>query len=233
MLALTMASLNQTQVVKQDQRQYQDMDDFADSLNLVLPLSHIDQSVSRKYVRRMFIFDFPIVNKVTIDKATSAIRGGLEVALKHYPFLTGMLGCGDNPDRDTVVLRYGHTDELRQIREDIFKVRLHTDQLALDRYRDLCNAGMPTSCLRPEDFCATRTDWKLPRWVPAFALQVNFLKDGGLIICLEFQHSITDGTSIGLFLNVFTAGIRGESTAHSQSFHPLLIYIKHSEISPK
>lgn len=190
------------------------MNKFAEKLKLTHSLSNIDQSVSRKYVRRMFIFDFPVVNPETTQQATSAIRHGLEIALKHYPFLTGMVGPAGLATRDCVTLQYGATEELRQLRDEIFKVKIHKENAVYEHtYEELCRVGMPTGTLNAEDYCATSTEWKLPRWIPAFALQANFLEDGALILCFEFQHSIADGTSVGLFLDVFAAGIRQSRNA--------------------
>ncbi|KAH6654215.1 transferase family-domain-containing protein [Truncatella angustata] len=193
------------------------MSEFVLKLKLVHPLSYIDQSVSRKYVRRMFIFDFPVVNETTINEATSAIRNGVAVALKHFPFLTGMLGPANHDEKDNVLLRYGHIDELRQIRDETFKTRVHkgSELIDLGGYDHLSRVGMPTSCLNMQDYCATDPEWTMPRWIPVFAMQANFLEDGALILCLEFQHSVADGFSIGMFLSILSLGIRGALTIDS------------------
>ncbi|KAK9781628.1 putative Transferase family-domain-containing protein [Seiridium cardinale] len=185
---------------------------FAQRLRLVHNLSAFDQSVSREYVRYMFLFDFPVVSQTTVEHATAAVRRGLEVAFTYYPFLTGMLGPVDPTTCDRVLLRYGDTEVMRQIRDEIFKVRIQKHNPLIGDYERLCKAGMPTSCLAMEDYCATKPDWKLPRWIPVLALQMNFLDDSGLILCLAIQHSVADTTSIDFFLNVFATGIRGEFT---------------------
>ncbi|KAK6088128.1 hypothetical protein SCUP234_01194 [Seiridium cupressi] len=185
---------------------------FAQRLRLVHNLSAFDQSVSREYVRYMFLFDFPVVSQITVEHATAAVRRGLEVAFTHYPFLTGMLGPADPTTCDRVLLRYGDTEVMRQIRDEIFKVRIQTHNPLIGDYERLCRVGMPTSCLAMEDYCATKPDWKLPRWIPVLALQMNFLDDSGLILCLAIQNSVGDTTSIDFFLNIFATGIRGDVT---------------------
>ncbi|KAI1842648.1 hypothetical protein JX266_011110 [Neoarthrinium moseri] len=183
------------------------------NLKLVYNLSVIDQSVSRKYVRRMFIFDFPDTSEDKVEAASGAIRQGLEVALKHYPFLTGKVGPARDPKRNLVQLRYGDTDELRSVTPDIFKIRVHPEDLTFGGYEELCRRGMPVSHWAMENFCASpQGPGLLPEWKPAFTLQANFLEEGALVLCVAFQHSVADGTSIGLFVDKFAAGIRGDTT---------------------
>ncbi|ORY59072.1 uncharacterized protein BCR38DRAFT_412791 [Pseudomassariella vexata] len=182
-------------------------------LKLEHPLSDIDQSVSRKYVRRMFIFDFPDLSQGRKNDTAIALRRGLEVAFKHYPFLTGTVGPGRDLIRNDVVqLRYGDTPDLRAVTTDIFKIRTHPRDEFGNSYRQLCVKRMPVSHLSKEKYCAA-PEFKNSDWRPAFTLQANFLEDingGGLILCFAFQQSIADGTSIKLFLDKFAAGCRGD-----------------------
>lgn len=83
------------------------LEEFASSLKLTHKLTVFDQAAPRRYLRRMFVFDFPILNPQTLGEAANAIWRGLRSAFVAYPFLSGMLKVGI---RDTEWTGESHTE---------------------------------------------------------------------------------------------------------------------------
>jgi hypothetical protein len=52
-------------------------------------LSILDQTTYRHYIRALFILSFPDISQAS--DALRGLRGGLSLALLHYPHLTGSL----------------------------------------------------------------------------------------------------------------------------------------------
>lgn len=89
------------------QSQQPSLEEFASRLKLTHKLTVFDQAAPRRYLRRMFVFDFPIINLQTFKEAANAIWRGLTSAFKAYPFLSGMLKVGI---RDTEWTGESHTE---------------------------------------------------------------------------------------------------------------------------
>ncbi|KAK6205885.1 mitochondrial 5-aminolevulinate synthase [Pestalotiopsis sp. IQ-011] len=89
------------------QSQQPSLEEFASRLKLTHKLSVFDQAAPRRYLRRMFVFDFPIMNLETFGEAANAIWRGLASAFKAYPFLSGVLKVGI---RDTEWTGERHTE---------------------------------------------------------------------------------------------------------------------------
>ncbi|KAI0128709.1 hypothetical protein BJ170DRAFT_682494 [Xylariales sp. AK1849] len=188
-------------------------------LKCVHYLSLLDQAVLRRPVHQMYIFDFPDASQPNIDAAVAAIRQGLEIALKHYPFLTGKVGPGDR-EKNTLQLRYGNTPELRSVTPEIFAVACH-EKNTFWTYEDLCKKGMPTAQWPQADWCNMPEFLDKDGWSQAFTLQANFLPNspafmrnslaaGALVLCFGWHACVADGSSMLMFLEEFAAGIRGD-----------------------
>ncbi|KAI1376671.1 hypothetical protein F4677DRAFT_417603 [Hypoxylon crocopeplum] len=180
-------------------------------LHHIHDLQAIDQTMPRRYTRLMLIFDFPVISRPAVQNAITSIVRGLEVALSFYPFLAGRVGPLIHPNKeDLVQLRYGDDVDGQRARPEIFGWRIH-DGPGCD-YMNLCGRGMPVSHLSKQRFCASPTLPSVSNWPPALTLQANFLKSGGLVLCLAVMQCVADDWSIGHFLHVFRDGIRGSRT---------------------
>ncbi|KAI2472054.1 hypothetical protein F4781DRAFT_48055 [Annulohypoxylon bovei var. microspora] len=176
-------------------------------LKCIHPLTAVDQSAPREYIRWMYIFDFIDTSDDAVLRAVSSIAQGLEYTLQHYPFLSGKVKVSSVFDAESPVqLRYGDTADSRKVRDEIFKWKVYEDDIG--DYEILCDRWMPVSQWKPEDFCVTPLNPDLSKWQPAFTLQANFLKSGGLVLCLAFHHSIADDWSITNFLIKFASNIQ-------------------------
>jgi hypothetical protein len=164
----------------------------------------------------MIVFDFPDTSQEAIDKASNSIRSGLAIALKHFPFLTGKLGLVG----DRLHLRYASAAASEPLKYGTFKVVVHeVDELWDTPWKDLCAHNMPVSHWPRDKFCASYSGkWTKQLWLPAFTLQANFLKSGGLVLCFAFQRTIADNTSIHKFLEVFSEGSSGQSKGKGTKF---------------
>jgi hypothetical protein len=168
----------------------------------------------------MIVFDFPNLSPEAIDKATNSIRSGLDVALKHFPFLTGKLGLV----RDRLELRYSSKAVSDPLDHVTFKTVVQEfDELWDTTWEDLCTRGMPVSHWAPAKLCASYPGiWKKHLWLPVFTLQANFLKSGGLVLCFAFQQTAADHKSICQFLEVFSKGSSGKEIAGCMMFLTLI-----------
>ncbi|KAH8896635.1 hypothetical protein GQ53DRAFT_838191 [Thozetella sp. PMI_491] len=193
---------------KENESSCMGQDEVFEKFEAIHPLTEIDQSVSRKYVRRMFIFDFPDLKRMA--EASTALRSGLALAIRHYPFLGGMLGADpDNMDRGLVQVRYSKDtspDTFMDIVERILKIRHR--KTSRDDWKAQCDLGMPVSHWGPRKVCFSPKRVPDGLWCPVMTLQGTYLSSGALVLCFAFQHSVVDGTSIHFFLEKFTECMR-------------------------
>ncbi|KAI1451553.1 hypothetical protein F4805DRAFT_86122 [Annulohypoxylon moriforme] len=174
-------------------------------VDCIHPLSAVDQSAPREYIRWMYIFDFPDTSELSIHQAIHSIRRGVENALRYYPFLAGKLKVLPTSVVDDVELFYDRILFPERINE-IFKFKIFQDEVNFYDY--LRSLSMPVSHWKPEEFCAAPLNPNYFIWQPAFTLQANFLGSGGLILCFAFHHSVMDEWSVAHFLGRFSWGIR-------------------------
>ncbi|KAI0131718.1 hypothetical protein F4776DRAFT_156369 [Hypoxylon sp. NC0597] len=167
------------------------------------PLSAVDQSAPRQYIRWMFIFDFPDASGPASLSACTSINKGLDYVFDQYPFLTGRLGPLYHPAKKNLIqLRYSRT-----ARPDILHWTYHETTSGYD-YPELCKAGMPVSHWSIPKFCAAPSFYEKSEWLPAFTLQATFLKSGALVLCFAFHNSVVDQWSIPPILARFAMGTR-------------------------
>ncbi|XXH05089.1 mitochondrial 5-aminolevulinate synthase [Hypoxylon texense] len=159
-------------------------------LEFTHPLPPIDQTVGRRYVYRMFTFDFPDTSDAAVHKAMHSISLGVTDALKDYSFLTGRLGPLYHPSKHNLIqVRYGDEAYTKSMIPQITRLVMHDDKGG-SCYKKLCTASMPVSHWNMESFCAAPRTFDLSEWPPVFTMQTNFLISGGLgIIIVSSQYA--------------------------------------------
>lgn len=165
----------------------------------VVPLSALDQAMSKLYVRHFLCF--PYDDKQDKNQTISLLRIGLKRTVKSLPFLTATVVPVDAIKKGWV--------ELGPVGPEVeFIVKDFTNSLQWTKtYAELDAQNMPNSEL-DGDLLAPCDQWPKPGdRKPVIAVQLNFIQ-GGLIICLCPHHSVLDAVAFGTFWQLWAQNCR-------------------------
>lgn len=169
------------------------------SSNLVL--SPFDIAMGPVYIRKLFGFGFDDATRRT--EACEALRQALSATMIQYPFAAASieLVAGKAP------VALAHPDPSTALCPPLFAIQEITNADFPFTYEQLSTQGAPPSLLPKELFSSLPGRPEAGEVCPALGLQVNFLPDGGLILCLAFHHTVFDGAGMTGFLGALGANI--------------------------
>lgn len=178
-----------------------------------LDLSALDQNIVRVYTQVFMVFPFP--DATLREKATQALKRGLDATLQSFPFLAGTLRLADDSS-GKLVLTYP-TDASDRRTSSVFASKFND---TFRTYENLKEGGMPPDAfpgcnLRPDDFrhypgisadgegIVNFEDGKI---APVMRVQAEFIP-GGLILSTYVHHSVMDCGGINVFWKCFSENV--------------------------
>ncbi|KAL8405631.1 hypothetical protein RB596_004474 [Gaeumannomyces avenae] len=204
-----------------------------------LPLTVLDQTAPRIYVR--LVFTFGLQDAYNADAARDHLAARLHRALRRWPFLAGQLRparaaavtytvggdmmetAGPDP-RGSLELVFDPDDAAAAdplLRPDIFLYDMQERALIGGEavpYAALAARGMPPSVMDKDVFSLSPQHPQPGASCPPVTLKVTELAGGGgLFVCFAFHHGIIDGGFIRTFLNYFGGG-GGGNNDNDQAF---------------
>lgn len=180
-------------------------------------LSHLDQNVVRVYTQTLSIFPFP--DQSQAEAAIHALRAGLRLSLKRYPFLAGTLTLAER-ESGRLALEYPIeiADEEMACMFRSREIPLHPVTFP-HTYEQLKQAGMPPSAFKstmfvPQDFTnypgiPTNGEGKVDfekSDAPVMRIQAYFIP-GGLVLSMYMHHSVLDFSGVTTFWKTYCANV--------------------------
>jgi BAHD acyltransferase len=182
-----------------------------------LHLSVIDQTVYRQYIKHLLIFPFPDISYA--DDVLHALRGGLSLALHHYPFLAGTLKA----DPSTGKLKASYPDPVRRDHGDILMTASYAMAANTKfNYGAMKSAGFPPAMLPSHAFCplglrnhagledpyaekgASATNGY---GIPIMSAQATFVPSG-MVMSIYTHHSAVDGGALDTLYETWSGYVK-------------------------
>lgn len=167
-------------------------------------LSSWDQFAPRSYIRQVFCFPCD----TTSDEILEPLRARLSVALaraaRHFPDLVGQVILGTAPAGRLWISQNVHSQATLEVLD-------HRETFAWS-YADLAAQGFPGHAFVGPDFYISQTLSENGPGLPVSVIQARVIR-GGLLLCFNVYHAVTDGLRVTAFVSAVAAYSRNINNA--------------------
>ncbi|EXJ59042.1 hypothetical protein A1O7_06473 [Cladophialophora yegresii CBS 114405] len=162
----------------------------------VIRLSGIEHCMPRSYIRICLAYRLP--SQEMLGDVVTRLNHFVRETVNAKPYLSGYVVAVENPGNrvGAVEIRFSDTDFLEY--PDV-GVRHLTQEEVPYTYKQLCEARLPPSVIKPEIVSALGESADEDR-APAFRVQANVV-EGGIIVSVYLHHCISDGNGAGWLIS--------------------------------
>ena len=172
-----------------------------------LHLSFVDQNIVRVYTQLFLLFPFPDAGQSAA--ATQSLADGLQVTLRKFPFLAGMVRLADAQSGKLSLVYPAETPDVQK--SSILAAKTLSFKEFSHTYGKLKKMGMPPSAITGKIFCPDnlRRYPSVPpdgngivdhtkKEAPAMNIQVVYIP-GGLVLGIYMHHAVMDFPGMNTF----------------------------------